>query len=73
MSDEKSEAEAEATPRFEDLMGELETLVDRLEGGELPLDEALKLYERGVKLSRDGNAILEDAERRVTVLQRPNE
>ncbi len=72
MSENKSE-ESEQPPRFEAVMAELEALVDRLEAGELPLDEGLELYERGVKLSRVGNEILEDAERRVTVLQRPNE
>ena len=77
MSDENTPettgTDAVESPRFEAVMDELETLVNRLEAGELPLDEALSLYERGVKLSRTGNSILEDAERRVTVLQRPSE
>lgn len=57
-------------PRFEDIVGELEKLVGRLETGELDLDEALRLYERGVSLAREGNRLLEGAERRVEVLQK---
>ena len=56
--------------RFEDIIGKLEELVRALEGGELPLDEALQLYERGVGLARKGHALLEGAERRVEQLQR---
>ncbi len=64
MSDEN-----EQPPRFENVIGELERLVEQLEAGQLPLDEALSLYERGVKLARVGNELLEGAERRVEELQ----
>ena len=37
---------------FEQALGELETVVERLEHGELPLDEALKQFERGIELAR---------------------
>jgi exodeoxyribonuclease VII small subunit len=56
--------------RFEDVIGALEALVAQLEAGQLPLDEALELYERGVALARQGNALLEGAERRVEELQK---
>ena len=56
--------------RFEDVVGALEALVAQLEAGQLPLDEALELYERGVALARQGNTLLEGAERRVEELQK---
>ncbi len=56
--------------RFEDVVGALETLVTQLEAGQLPLDEALQIYERGVALARKGNTLLEGAERRVEELQK---
>jgi exodeoxyribonuclease VII small subunit len=56
--------------RFEDVVGALEALVAQLEAGKLPLDEALQLYERGVALARQGNSLLEGAERRVEELQK---
>jgi exodeoxyribonuclease VII small subunit len=39
-------------PDFEEALAELESLVERLERGDLPLDEALKTFERGVELTR---------------------
>ncbi len=57
-------------PNFEATMIELSQLVATLEQGNLPLDEALKLYARGVELSRQGNALLEGAERRLEELKR---
>lgn len=56
--------------RFEEIVGALEDLVKALEGGELPLDEALRLYEKGVGLARKGHDLLEGAERRVEELQK---
>ena len=56
--------------RFEAVVEELERLVGQLEAGQLPLDEALSIYERGVKLTRQGSQLLEGAERRVEELQR---
>ncbi|MCA9537321.1 MAG: exodeoxyribonuclease VII small subunit [Myxococcales bacterium] len=63
-------SEDQAPERFEDVVNELEGLVRQLEQGQLPLDEALRLYERGVGLARKGNALLEGAERRIEELQR---
>ncbi len=55
-------------PRFEETLKRLEEIVGRLEDGDLSIDESLKLFEEGVKLSRQCNRILEDAERRIEVL-----
>ncbi|MFN3199819.1 MAG: exodeoxyribonuclease VII small subunit [Bradymonadia bacterium] len=60
----------EEPPPFEHVIRELQGLVDRLESGNLPLDEALALYERGVHLANQGNTLLEGAERRVEELQK---
>ena len=53
---------------FEQALGELETVVERLEHGELPLEEALKQFERGVELARSCQASLEQAEQKVAIL-----
>jgi exodeoxyribonuclease VII small subunit len=57
-------------PSFEEALAQLETLVAALEGGDLPLEEALRLFEEGVRLTRLCTARLEDAERRVHLLTR---
>lgn len=46
----------------------LEALVEELEGGELPLDKAMKKFEEGVKLTRECQAALKEAEQRVAIL-----
>lgn len=53
---------------FEGAISELEGIVKKLEEGDLTLEESLKLYERGVQLSRFCHARLEDAERRIELL-----
>ncbi len=55
-------------PSFEHALERLEAIVDRLEGGELPREQALALFEEGVGLSRTLAARLGDAEQRVQVL-----
>jgi exodeoxyribonuclease VII small subunit len=49
-------------------LAELETIVEQLEAGELPLDKSLQEFERGVRLSRECQGALKDAEQRVQVL-----
>ena len=49
-------------------MAELETLVERLEQGDLPLEESLKAFERGVALTRSCQAALKEAEQKVEIL-----
>lgn len=53
---------------FEASLSELEQIVTRLESGELPLEEALNEFERGVQLARLGQQTLLQAEQRVQVL-----
>ncbi len=53
---------------FEQALGELEAVVERLEHGDLPLEEALKQFERGIELTRGCQASLKQAEQRVEIL-----
>ncbi|MCC4799943.1 exodeoxyribonuclease VII small subunit [Enterovibrio norvegicus] len=53
---------------FEETLKELDTIVNGLENGELPLDAALKQFERGISLARQGQKTLTDAEQRVEIL-----
>lgn len=55
-------------PSFETTLQELELIVNRLETGELPLEQALDEFERGVKLARQGQTTLQQAEQRVEIL-----
>ncbi len=55
-------------PTFEAALLELEQIVQRLEKGELPLEESLVLYEKGVRLSRLCHAKLEEAEGKIELL-----
>lgn len=60
--------EAEVGISFESALEELEKTVSRLEGGDMPLEEALELFESGVGLSRQCNETLDAAERRIEIL-----
>ena len=53
---------------FEAAIAELESIVKKLEEGDLPLEKSMELYERGVQLSRFCHSRLEEAERRIEVL-----
>jgi exodeoxyribonuclease VII small subunit len=55
-------------PDFEASLNELEKLVERLERGDLPLDEALKTFERGVELTRFCQTSLKAAQQKVEIL-----
>lgn len=57
-------------PDFEGSLAELEAIVDRLEQGELSLDESLQQFERGVQLTRVCQAALKQAEHKVEILLR---
>ncbi|MEK6744972.1 MAG: exodeoxyribonuclease VII small subunit [Nitrospirota bacterium] len=57
-----------AEKKFEASLTRLEEIVTELEGGELPLEQSLKLFEEGIKLARVCNARLEEAERKVEIL-----
>jgi exodeoxyribonuclease VII small subunit len=56
------------TPNFEQSLGRLEEVVRKLDSASLPLDEAMKLFEEGMQLSRDCQKQLEEAEARVEIL-----
>ena len=55
-------------PDLEKSLTQLEEIVQELEDGDIPLEKALKQFEKGVKLSRDCQAALTDAEQKVQVL-----
>lgn len=57
-----------AKKRFEEALQELETIVQRLEDGNLSLDESLALFEEGIKLSRLCAQRLDEAEKKVELL-----
>jgi len=57
-----------AEKKFEASLSRLEEIVTELEGGELPLEQSLKLFEEGIKLARICHARLEEAERKVEIL-----
>ena len=56
------------TPDFETAMRDLEELVERLEHGDLPLEESLAAFERGVMLTRACQSALKEAEQKVEIL-----
>jgi exodeoxyribonuclease VII small subunit len=58
---------------FENALSQLESIVSRLEDGDLPLEESLKLFEEGIKLSRFCNQKLNEAQEKVEVLLRGND
>lgn len=57
-----------AEEKFETAMKRLEEIVSKMEAGDLPLEESLRLFEEGIKLSRSLNKTLEEAERKVEIL-----
>ncbi|MCC6492675.1 MAG: exodeoxyribonuclease VII small subunit [Pirellulales bacterium] len=60
---------AEERPAFESSLAELEQIVAKLEGGQMPLSEALAAYELGVKRLNNCYQILEHAERRIELVR----
>jgi exodeoxyribonuclease VII small subunit len=61
-------ASAAAPPAFEAALAQLESLVTRLEAGDLPLDEALRTFEQGVRLTRECQSALAAAQQKVQLL-----
>lgn len=57
-----------AAVKFEQAMARLEAIVGQLEHGDLSLDESLKIFEEGIRLSKNCLKVLEEAERKVEVL-----
>ena len=61
-----------AEKKFEDAMERLEMIVESLEGGELSLEDAIKVFEEGMKLIKFCSDKLEEAEKKVTMLVQKN-
>jgi exodeoxyribonuclease VII small subunit len=59
-----------ADPGFDQVLAQLRAIVERLEGGNLSLEQSLAAFEEGVRLSRAGARILDAAEQRVEILLR---
>ncbi len=57
-----------AAIKFEDALARLETIVAELEKGDLPLNDSLKMFEEGIKLSKTCLKMLDDAERKVEIM-----
>ena len=64
----KPEPEPIDPVRFDDILSRLRSLVERLESGNLPLEDGLRFFEEGMDLCRQGAAVLDKAEKRVEVL-----
>jgi exodeoxyribonuclease VII small subunit len=60
--------ESPAQAGFDQVLARLREVVERLEGGNLSLEESLAVYEEGVGLARRGHELLDRAEKRVEVL-----
>jgi exodeoxyribonuclease VII small subunit len=58
---------------FESSLDDLEQIVKQLEAGDLPLERSLELFEQGVRLSRECQKRLDEAERKVEILLRGND
>ena len=69
-SSSSKKAEAVKGQDFELCLGRLEEVVRKLESASLPLDDAMKLFEEGMQLSRDCQKQLEEAEARVEILMK---
>lgn len=61
-------ARKKAALDFEQSLSELQALVERLESGELPLEESLSAFEQGIRLTRDCQSALTQAEQKVQIL-----
>ncbi len=56
--------------KFEDALNKLEKIVSKLEEGDIPLEDSLKLFEEGIRLSRLCNQKLDEVEKKVEVLMK---
>jgi exodeoxyribonuclease VII small subunit len=69
MSNEKK-VNTSKTPKFEEALKKLETIVGNLESDELDLDKALGMFEEGVRLARLCTAKLEEAKRKIELIEK---
>jgi exodeoxyribonuclease VII small subunit len=63
---------AKTTFHFEESLAELESLVERMESGEMSLEDSLKAFEQGIKYTRDCQNALTKAEQKVQLLLQKN-
>lgn len=61
-------SEKEKNESFEELMQTLENIVQTLEKGDLNLDDSVSKFEEGMKISKQCNKMLEDSEKRISIL-----
>ncbi len=59
-------------PVFEQSLSDLQVLVERLESGDLSLEESLATFEQGIALTRECQSALQDAEQRINILLEQN-
>jgi exodeoxyribonuclease VII small subunit len=57
-----------ASPSFEDSLTKLEAIVEKMESGDLKLEDSLKLFEEGMKLTKECNSRLNEIEKKVKLL-----
>ena len=58
---------------FEEMMQNLEVIAKDLESGDLSLDDSVKKFEEGMRISKECSKILEDAEKKITILTKDSE
>ncbi|HUS20342.1 MAG TPA: exodeoxyribonuclease VII small subunit [Terriglobales bacterium] len=68
----KPKSQDSAPPKFEECLQRLEQIVERLEKGDIPLEQSLALFEEGMKLSQSCRSELEAAEGKVEILLKQN-
>ncbi len=64
----KKTGASKETPSFEEALENLEAIIDRIESGEIPLEQSIQEYEKGMKLIKQCREFLEKAEQRVSEL-----
>lgn len=60
----------ENNKKFEEMIENLEQIAKDLESGNLSLDESVKKFEEGMEISKECSKILEDAEKKITILKK---
>ncbi|MCK9535677.1 MAG: exodeoxyribonuclease VII small subunit [Pseudomonas sp.] len=65
-------ARQKKSPAFEQSLNDLQVLVERLESGDLSLEESLTTFEQGIALTRECQSALQNAEQRIQVLLEQN-
>ena len=59
-----------STPQFEDSLKKLESIVNKMESGELSLEESIQQFEEGMALSQNCQKILKEAEQKIQILMK---